>query len=59
MPLAVRDLRTWAEDIDFVLDELETENRKSGLLSGALDLERVGVMGFSKGGAAAGEFCVS
>lgn len=59
MPLAVADLRTWAEDIGFVLDELEAENQKSGLLAGALDLERVGVMGFSKGGAAAGQFCVT
>ena len=34
-------------------------NQGAGLLAGALDLERVGVMGFSKGGAAAGQFCVT
>jgi hypothetical protein len=58
-PLAVLDLRTWAEDIGFVLDELETTNQGAGLLAGALDLERVGVMGISKGGAAAGQFCIT
>jgi predicted dienelactone hydrolase len=59
MPLAVPDLRTWAEDIGFVLDELEAMDQGAGTLAEALDLERVGVMGFSKGGAAAGQFCVS
>ncbi len=59
MPLAVPDLRTWADDIGFVLDQLETINQSAGLLAGALDLQRVGVMGFSKGGAAAGQFCAT
>jgi len=59
MPLAVPDLRTWAEDIGFVLDELEAMNQGAGTLAEALDLERVGIMGFSKGGAAAGQFCVT
>ena len=58
MPLAVPHLRTWAEDIGFVLDELEAVNRGPGTLAEALDLERVGVMGISIGGAAAGQFCV-
>jgi len=59
MPLAVPDLRTWAEDTGFVLDELEAMDQGAGTLAEALDLERVGVMGFSKGGAAAGQFCVT
>jgi len=59
MPLAVPDLRMWADDIGFVLDQLEAINQDAGLLAGALDLQRVGVMGFSKGGAAAGQFCVT
>jgi hypothetical protein len=59
MPLAVLDLRDWAEDIGFVLDELEATNQGAGLLAGALDLERVGIMGISKGGAAAGQFCIT
>ena len=59
MPLAVPDLRVWAEDIGFVLDELDAINKGAGPLTGALDLEHVGVMGYSKGGAAAGQFCVT
>jgi hypothetical protein len=58
-PLAVADLRVWAEDIGFVLDELEAMNQGAGTLAEALDLERVGVMGISKGGAAAGQFCAT
>jgi len=59
MPLALPDLGMWAEDIGFVLDELETINQGSDLLAGSLDLRHVGVMGFSKGGAAAGQFCLT
>jgi predicted dienelactone hydrolase len=58
-PLAVRDLRMWAEDVGFVLDELEMMSQGSDFLAGALDLERVGIMGFSKGGATAGQFCLT
>jgi predicted dienelactone hydrolase len=58
-PVAISDLRKWAEDIGFVLDELAKLNAGSGFLAGTLDLERVGIMGFSKGGAAAGQFCVT
>jgi len=58
-PVAIRDLRLWAGDIGFVLDQLEKLNAGSGFLAGSLDLERVGVVGFSKGGAAAGQFCVT
>jgi len=58
-PVAISDLRKWAEDIGFVLDELEKLNSGSGFLAGTLDLERVGIMGFSKGGAATGQFCAT
>ncbi|MDP6039495.1 MAG: hypothetical protein QGG64_13165, partial [Candidatus Latescibacteria bacterium] len=58
-PVAIHDLRLWAGDIGFVLDELEEMNQGASFLAGALDLERVGVMGFSKGGAVAGQFCVA
>ena len=58
-PLAVQDLRRWADDIGFVLDQLDTINQGAGILARTLDLQRVGVMGFSKGGAAAGQFCVT
>jgi predicted dienelactone hydrolase len=58
-PIAIRDLRMWAGDIGFVLDELARLNSGSGFLAGTIDLERVGIVGFSKGGAAAGQFCVT
>jgi predicted dienelactone hydrolase len=59
MPVAVDDLRTWAVDIGFVLDQLAAAEQDGAFLAGALDLEHVGIMGFSKGGAAAGQFCVT
>jgi predicted dienelactone hydrolase len=58
-PVAISDLGKWAEDIGFLLDELEKLNLGNGFLGGTLDLGRVGIMGFSKGGAAAGQFCVT
>jgi hypothetical protein len=58
-PIAISDLEKWGEDTGFVLDELEKMNLADGYLAGRLDLERVGVMGFSKGGAAAGQFCLT
>ena len=58
-PVAMLDLRQWSDDIGFVLDQLDVMNQGSGFLAGSLDLDRVGVMGFSKGGAAAGQFCAT
>ena len=45
-------LRTWVEDVRFVLDRLEALNAhdSDGLLTGRLDLNRVGYMGASFGG---------
>jgi predicted dienelactone hydrolase len=58
-PLAVADLKRWSADIGFVLDQLEVMSQGSDVLAGSLDLARVGAMGFSKGGAAAGQFCAT
>lgn len=44
-------------DIRFVLDELERWNAGDPLLQGRLDLERVGILGFSFGGATAAAAC--
>ncbi|BAY80706.1 serine-type D-Ala-D-Ala carboxypeptidase [Calothrix parasitica NIES-267] len=44
-----------AEDAQFVLDELEDINAGEGLLSGKLDLDNVGFLGYSLGGATAAE----
>lgn len=34
-------------------------NSKTGFFKGALDVNRIGVMGYSKGGAAAGQYCLT
>lgn len=45
-------LKTWVEDVRFVIDRLEdlNANDSAGLLTGRLDLDRVGYMGASFGG---------
>jgi dienelactone hydrolase len=52
---------TWAKDISFVLDELErfSADDACGWLSAALDFTRVGVWGYSFGGAASHQVCVT
>jgi dienelactone hydrolase len=59
MPVEISDIRRWTEDISFVIDELEQMNMSSELFAGKLDMNNVGVMGFSKGGAAAGQACLT
>ncbi len=56
-PGMMRSLHTWVEDIGFVIDWLERMN-DSGPFAGRLDLERVGVIGHSFGGSAAGQACL-
>ena len=51
-PLEQQVDATWAQDIRFVLDELQRST--DHVFSELLDLERVGVLGFSRGGRAAG-----
>jgi predicted dienelactone hydrolase len=58
-PVSTNDLRVRSEDIRFVIDELERMNGGDGFLAGQLDLEQIGIMGFSKGGATAVQFCVT
>jgi len=54
-------VRQWAEDIGFVLDELAMVNQSAdeGLLSGKIDLSKIGVFGHSTGAGATVEFCAS
>ncbi|UCF37351.1 MAG: hypothetical protein JSU96_00300 [Acidobacteriota bacterium] len=59
MPTQVSDIHLWAQDVGFVLDQLDLANRTDPFFKGRLDLEKVGVMGYSKGGAAAGETCLT
>lgn len=46
----------WARDASFVLDQLGLANKNDVRLAGKLDLSRVGALGHSKGGQAAGMF---
>lgn len=55
-PLNVEDIRMRAQDISLLIDRLPEIN--NNMFSGKLDLTNIGVMGFSKGGATAGEVCV-
>lgn len=58
MPTEVSDLHLWAEDIAFVVDQLKEMNSNTGFFKGIMDVNRIGVMGYSKGGAAAGQYCL-
>jgi len=49
----------WVEDSRFVLDRVEAMNRDSGPFRGRLDLKRIGMLGWSFGGAAAIEMARS
>ena len=46
-------LPIWLDDSRFVLDRLEAMNRAPGPFQGRLDLERIGMLGWSFGGATA------
>lgn len=59
MPTEVSDLLFWSGDIGFVIEELRKMNLGDGFFKGKLDIDRIGIMGYSKGGAAAGQFCVT
>jgi predicted dienelactone hydrolase len=58
-PIAIAELRQWSEDVGFVLDQLAAMNLPGGFFDAQIDLSRTGVMGFSLGGATAGQFCVT
>ena len=45
-------------DLEFVLDELQSLNAADPLLGGRLDLDKIGVFGYSLGGAAAAQLCL-
>ena len=59
MPTEASDLHLWGEDIAFVVNELKEMNSKTGFFKGIMDVNRIGVMGYSKGGAAAGQYCLT
>lgn len=59
MPQEVSDIRLWAEDISFLLDQIEDQSADQTAIFRNIDTLKVGAIGFSKGGAAAGQFCVT
>ncbi len=59
MPTEASDLRLWGEDIGFVVNQLKEMNSNTGFFKGIMDVSRIGVMGYSKGGAAAGQYCLA
>jgi hypothetical protein len=58
-PIAISELRQWSNDVGFVLDKLAEMNLPESFFDGQIDMSRSGVMGFSLGGANAGQFCVT
>lgn len=48
----------WADDIIFLINELERINDSHGLFEGKLDLNRIGILGMSMGGIATNEVCI-
>jgi predicted dienelactone hydrolase len=58
MPAEVKDIREWALDVSFVIDRFAQGLNGAIQLRNVLDLERIGVIGFSKGGAAAGQSAI-
>jgi predicted dienelactone hydrolase len=56
--LVARRLTAWTADIEFVVDRLERLNASAtGRFHGKLDLQALGIVGHSLGGAVAAQFC--
>jgi hypothetical protein len=55
-PLNINDIKNRADNIYFIIDKLPLINRE---MSGISDTSVIGIYGFSKGGAVAGEVCVN
>jgi predicted dienelactone hydrolase len=55
MPTEVADLALWSGDVEFLIDRLVALNGSDGLYRGHLDTDRIGIIGYSKGGANAAQ----
>jgi dienelactone hydrolase len=55
--IAVAVFRDETKDLQFVIDELERLNTNDRVFAGRFDLNRIGVFGWSYGGAEAAELC--
>jgi predicted dienelactone hydrolase len=59
MPEEVADIRLWAEDNSFLMDLIEYRAFDQRGILDNIDTSKVGAIGFSKGGTATGQFCVT
>jgi predicted dienelactone hydrolase len=59
MPVEISDVRLWTQDFDFIITELSKLNTREALFQGILDLNKIGIFGYSKGGVAAAHACLS
>jgi predicted dienelactone hydrolase len=59
MPEEVADIRLWAEDNSFLMDRIEYRAFEMRGILDNIDTSKVGAIGFSKGGTATGQFCVT
>ena len=57
--LLVESPRIWADDISFLIDELENINQDNSIFSDKMNLEKIGVFGMSMGGIASGHVCIT
>jgi dienelactone hydrolase len=56
-PIAVAAFKDETKDLQFVMNEMERLNAQDQLFAGRLDLNHIGVFGWSQGGAEAAELC--
>ena len=58
-PKIMKSLNIWVEDTSFIIDKLKELNKIDDLLRGKLDLDKIGIIGHSFGGAVAGQMCIT
>lgn len=56
--LTKESLKIWTDDMIYALDEIERLNGEKSIFKNKLDLEKIGIMGMSFGGATAGQLCL-
>ncbi len=57
-PTNQQSIRWWADDISFIIDKLEEINADQGFFHERLNMNRLGVLGVSFGGAASIQVCI-
>ncbi len=57
-PLLQKSVHEWSADASFVIDQLERLNKGGHFLSGKLDLDKIGAVGMSFGGAATAQWMI-